>query len=113
MQGQYLSPSKPISFNYTRNFLPDQSLVVEEDLIVCDSETAPSTYREKKMTPLCVLITDLSAVPKHHFTRLKTSSGTEFDNIDYTLNMWVESASLVFELRVGGAKYGTVETDFH
>lgn len=62
---------------------------------------------------MCNLKTDLSAVPRKLFTRLTTSSGIEFDNLDFELQMKIESANLVFELRVGGVKYGSVEAEFH
>jgi hypothetical protein len=52
-------------------------------------------------------------VPKSLFTRLTTSKGIEFDNLDFELHMKIESAQLVFELRVDGIKYGSVQADFH
>jgi hypothetical protein len=56
---------------------------------------------------------DLGAVPKSLFTRLTTTRGVEFDNLDFTLEMVVESAGLAFELKVDGFRYGRVEADFH
>jgi len=47
------------------------------------------------------------------FTRLTTSKGIEFDNLDFELHMKIESADLVFELRVDGVQYGTVQADFN
>lgn len=62
---------------------------------------------------VCTLTTDLSAVPRSLFTRLTTTRGVEFDNLDFTLEMVVDSAGLGFELKVDGVRYGRVEADFH
>ncbi|KAK5135987.1 hypothetical protein LTR08_004241 [Meristemomyces frigidus] len=111
-KGTPISADQPISFHYTRNFRPGQSLVVEDDLIGCDADTAPDAY-SKSLTSVCTLTTDLNAVPKSLFTRLTTTKGIEFDNLDFELHMKIESANLVFELRVDGVKYGTVLADFN
>lgn len=110
-QGTPISADQPISFHYTRNFRPGQSLVVEDDLIGCEFDTAPEAYT-KALVNVCTLTTDLNAVPKSLFTRLTTTKGIEFDNLDFELHMKIESANLVFELRVDGVKYGTVLADF-
>jgi hypothetical protein len=52
-------------------------------------------------------------VPKSLFTRLTTTKGVEFYNLDFTLDMRIASAGLVFELKVDGVKYGSVEAKFH
>ncbi|KAK5120269.1 hypothetical protein LTR85_006475 [Meristemomyces frigidus] len=111
-KGTPISADTPISFHYTRNFRPGQSLVVEDDLIGCDSDTAPDAFG-KSLINVCTLTTDLNAVPKSLFTRLTTTKGIEFDNLDFELHMKIESADLVFELRVDGVKYGTVLADFN
>lgn len=107
-----MSPLTPISFHYTRNFRPGQSLIVSDDLIACDSENPPSSY-SRDLINVCTLTTDLKAVPKSLFTRLTTTRGVEFDNLDFTLEMVVESAGLGFELKVDGVRYGRVEAEFH
>ena len=107
-----ISADAPISFHYTRNFRPGLSLVVEDDLIGCDDDEAPAAMTNDLIN-VCTLTTDLNAVPKSLFTRLTTSKGIEFDNLDFELHMKIESAQLVFELRVDGIKYGSVEADFH
>ncbi|GME48972.1 actin-like ATPase domain-containing protein [Neofusicoccum parvum] len=109
---EQLSDSAPVSFHYTRNFRPGQSLVVEDDLIACDWDEAPESYK-KGLVSVCTLTTDLSRVPRSLFTRLTTSKGVEFDNLDFSLDMRVESAGLVFELCVDGVGYGRVEARFH
>ncbi|CAI6268735.1 unnamed protein product [Periconia digitata] len=111
-KGAQVSEASPISFHYTRNFRPGQSLIVEDDLIACDLDTAPDAYR-KELINVCTLTTDLNTVPKSLFTRLTTTKGVEFDNLDFTLDMRIESAGLVFELRVDGVKYGGVSAKFH
>jgi hypothetical protein len=111
-QGEALSPLTPVSFHYTRNFRPGQSLIVSDDLIACDAETPPASY-SRDLINVCTLTTDLGAVPKSLFTRLTTTRGVEFDNLDFTLEMVVESAGLGFELKVDGVRYGRVEADFH
>lgn len=111
-RNQSVSERSAISFHYTRNFRPGQSLVVEDDLIACDDETAPDAFR-KGLISVCSLTTDLNAVPKSLFTRLTTTKGVEFDNLDFTLDMTIDSASLVFELRVDGRRYGVVTAKFH
>jgi actin-like ATPase involved in cell morphogenesis len=111
-QGEALSPLTPVSFHYTRNFRPGQSLIVSDDLIACDSDSPPAAY-SRDLINVCTLTTDLGAVPKSLFTRLTTTRGVEFDNLDFTLEMVVESAGLGFELKVNGVRYGRVEADFH
>ena len=111
-QGTAISPDTPISFHYTRNFRPGQSLIVEDELIACDGDEAPDAFN-KGLTTVCTLRTDLQSVPKTLFTRLTTSKGVEFDNLDFELHMKIESADLVFELRVDGIKYGSVQAEFH
>lgn len=112
VQGTPISAEEPVSFHYTRNFRPGQSLVVEDDLVACEGETAPDAYN-KSLINVCTLKTDLNAVPKALFTRLTTTKGVEFDNLDFELHMKIESANLVFELRVDGVKYGSVQAEFH
>ena len=111
-QGEALSPLAPIAFHYTRNFRPGQSLIVTDDLIACDADEAPAAYT-RDLKHVCTLTTDLNAVPRSLFTRLTTTRGVEFDNLDFTLEMRVESAGLGFELKVDGVRYGRVEAEFH
>lgn len=111
-QGAQVSENRPISFHYTRNFRPGQSLIVEDDLIACDADTAPDSFK-KGLINVCTLTTDLNTVPKSLFTRLTTTKGVEFDNLDFTLDMRCESAGLVFELKVDGVRYGGVSAKFH
>lgn len=112
LQGTPISSDTPVSFHYTRNFRPNQSLIVEDELISCDTDEAPDAYN-KGLTNVCTLTTDLNAVPKSLFTRLTTTKGVEFDNLDFELHMKIESANLVFELRVDGVKYGDVKAEFN
>ncbi|KAF2093151.1 actin-like ATPase domain-containing protein [Rhizodiscina lignyota] len=113
-KGEQISEQTPISFHYTRNFRPGQSLVVEDDLIACADDVAPDAFDTNKgLINVCTLTTDLSAVPRQLFTRLTTTKGVEFDNLDFTLDMHIESAGLVFELRVDGVRYGQVHAKFN
>ncbi|KAI1430656.1 actin-like ATPase domain-containing protein [Xylaria sp. CBS 124048] len=111
-KGEAITPSSPIAFHYTRNFRPGQSLVVTDDLIACDADEPPAAYN-RDLVHVCTLTTDLSAVPRSLFTRLTTTRGVEFDNLDFTLEMIVDSAGLGFELKVDGDRYGRVEAEFH
>ncbi|KAH8196314.1 hypothetical protein TruAng_009526 [Truncatella angustata] len=95
-KGEAMSPLSPIAFHYTRNFRPGQSLIVTDDLIGCEADEPPA-----------------AAVPRSLFTRLTTTRGVEFDNLDFTLEMIVDSAGLGFELKVDGVRYGRVEAEFH
>jgi hypothetical protein len=113
MQGETLSPARPISFHYQRNFRPGQSLVVTDDLVACEADEAPDVYTRDVVVPVCTLTTDLGAVPKTLFTRVTTTRGAEFDNLDFTLEMTVDSAGLAFELKVDGVQYGRVDAEFH
>ncbi len=113
-KGEQVSEQRPISFHYTRNFRPGQSLVVEDELIACAEDEAPGAFdAEKGLISVCTLTTDLSAVPRVLFTRLTTTKGVEFDNLDFTLDMRIESAGLVFELKVDGVRYGQVHAKFN
>jgi len=107
-----LSAGTPISFHYTRNFRPGQSLIVQDDLFGCTDENPPDALGEG-LIRLCTLTSDLSVVPKGLFTRLTTSKGVVFENLDFVLAMNVGSATLTFELIVDGVKYGSVEAEFH
>ncbi|KAI1373755.1 actin-like ATPase domain-containing protein [Hypoxylon crocopeplum] len=111
-KGEAISPLSPIAFHYTRNFRPGQSLVVTDDLIACEADEPPAAY-SRDLAHVCTLTTDLSAVPRSLFTRLTTTRGVEFDNLDFTLEMIVDSAGLGFELKVDGVRYGRVEAEFH
>jgi len=111
-QGTRISERTAISFHYTRNFRWGQSLIVEDELMACDTDTAPDAF-DASLIPVCTLRTDLSAVPKELFTRLRTSNGVEFENLDFTLDMMIDSASIVFELKVDGVQYGQVTAEFH
>ncbi|KAF2768063.1 actin-like ATPase domain-containing protein [Teratosphaeria nubilosa] len=115
-KGTPISSSTPISFHYTRNFRPAQSLIVEDELIACSSDSAPDAYTpssNQSLINVCTLTTDLNSVPKSLFTRLTTTKGVEFDNLDFELHMKIESARLVFELRVDGVRYGDVKAEFN
>ncbi|KAH8677378.1 hypothetical protein BX600DRAFT_124271 [Xylariales sp. PMI_506] len=111
-KGEAISPHSPIAFHYTRNFRPGQSLIVTDDLIACEADEPPVAY-SRDLVHVCTLTTDLSAVPRNLFTRLTTTRGVEFDNLDFTLEMIVDSAGLGFELKVDGVRYGRVEAEFH
>nr|POE83372.1 heat shock 70 kda protein 12a [Quercus suber] len=111
-KGTSISSDQPISFHYTRNFRAGQSLVVEDELIGCEDDTAPDAH-SKSLVTVCTLTTDLNAVPRSLFTRFTTTKGVEFDNLDFELQMKIESANMLFELRVDGVKYGSVQADFH
>ncbi|KAL2261223.1 hypothetical protein VTK26DRAFT_4545 [Humicola hyalothermophila] len=111
-KGEALSPLQPVAFHYTRNFRPGQSLVVTDDLIACEADEPPQAYT-RDLVHVCTLTTDLSAVPRSLFTRLTTTRGVEFDNLDFTLEMIVDSAGLGFELKVDGVRYGRVDAEFH
>ncbi|PSR90495.1 hypothetical protein BD289DRAFT_365914 [Coniella lustricola] len=110
-KGEALSPLTPVAFHYTRNFRPGQSLVVTDDLIACPADDPPAAYT-RDLVHVCKLTTDLNAVPRSLFTRLTTTRGVEFDNLDFTLEMIVDSAGLGFELKVDGVRYGRVDADF-
>ncbi|EGX94089.1 Hsp70 family chaperone [Cordyceps militaris CM01] len=111
-KSESLSPLAPIAFHYTRNFRPGQSLIVTDDLISCDADEPPAAFT-RDLVNVCTLTTDLNAVPRSLFTRLTTTRGVEFDNLDFTLEMIVDSAGLGFELKVDGVRYGRVEAEFH
>ena len=49
--------------------------------------------------------------PGGHFAAERR--GVEFDNLDFTLEMIVDSAGLGFELKVDGVRYGRVEAESH
>ncbi|KAK1077163.1 hypothetical protein LTR33_008322, partial [Friedmanniomyces endolithicus] len=100
-KGTPISADQPISFHYTRNFRPSQSLVIEDELIACETDAAPEAFGSQ-LIKVCTLTTDINSVPKSLFTRLTTTKGVEFDNLDFELHMKIESAGLVFELRVDG-----------
>lgn len=69
--------------------------------MMCQSEIAPQNM-SADVGSVCTLMTDLSAVPRSEFTRLTTSKGAEYLNLDFSLDFIVDSASLMFELKVGG-----------
>ncbi|KAI0479249.1 actin-like ATPase domain-containing protein [Xylariaceae sp. FL0804] len=112
-KGEAISPLTPVAFHYTRNFRPGQSLVVTDDLIACEDDEPPAAHARERLAHVCTLTTDLGAVPRSLFTRLTTTRGVEFDNLDFTLEMLVDSAGLGFELKVDGVRYGRVEAEFH
>jgi len=102
-----------VSFHYTRNFRQGQSLVVTDELIACEADVPPAAYSRDLLVSVCTLTTDLNAVPKSLFTRLITTRGVEFENLDFALEMTVDGAGLSFELKVDGVRYGKVQAEFH
>jgi hypothetical protein len=70
-----------VSFHYTHNFRPGRSLIVSGDFIACVAETLASYSRD--LINVCTLTTDLGAALKRLFTRLTTTRGVEFDNLDF------------------------------
>ena len=111
-KGDTVSANAPVAFHYTRNFRPDQSLVVTDELIACEADVAPAAY-SRDLISVCTLTTDLIAVPKSLFTHLTTTRGVVFENLDFTLEMTVDAGGLSFELKVDGVRYGKVEAEFH
>ncbi|EXF84291.1 hypothetical protein CFIO01_13599 [Colletotrichum fioriniae PJ7] len=109
-KGEAISPLSPIAFHYTRNFRPGQSLLVTDDLIACEADEPPAAYT-RDLIHVCTLTTDLNAVPRSLFTRLTTTRGVEFDNLDFTLEMIVDSAGLGFELKVDGVREVSMDGD--
>lgn len=103
-RGQTISDRVPVSFQYTRNFRPGQTLVVEDELFMCESEIAP-IHMSEGVRSVCTLKTDLSAVPKSKFLKLMTSNGDEYLNLDFVLELIVDSASLMFEFKVEGVGF--------
>lgn len=111
-RSEALSPLSPVVFHYTRNFRPGQSLIVSDDLIACDADEPPEAHT-RDLIHVCTLTTDLNAVPRSLFRRLMTTRGVEFDNLDFTFEMTIDSAGLCFELKVDGVRYGRVEAKFY
>ncbi|KAF7532373.1 hypothetical protein G7054_g8021 [Neopestalotiopsis clavispora] len=97
-KGEAISPLSPIAFHYTRNFRPGQSLIVTDDLIACEADEPP-------VAPECCAEEFVHSANNH--------ACVEFDNLDFTLEMIVDSAGLGFELKVDGVRYGRVEAEFH
>lgn len=75
---------------------------------MCESEIASVNMCEN-VRSVCTLRTDLSAVPKSEFARLVTSNGEEYMNLDFVLELIVDSASLMFELKVDGVRFVSFE----
>lgn len=69
--------------------------------MISEAEIAPVNM-SGNVRSLCTLRTDLSAVPESAFTRLVTSKGMEFLGLDFVLEIIVDSAGLMFELKVEG-----------
>lgn len=86
--------------------------MVRDDLIACAEDSPPKSFTRSLVT-VCTLTTDLNAVPRSLFTRLTTTKGVEFDSLEFTLEMTVNSAGLSFELKVDGQRYGRVDAEFH
>lgn len=61
---------------------------------------------------MCKLRSDLTNVPKHLYTKGRNSKDVEYEGLHFTMEMSVLSASLRFELRVDGVRYGEVTADF-
>ena len=51
-------------------------------------------------------------MPKQLYTKGRNSKDVEYEGLHFTMEMSVLSASLVFELRVDGVRYGEVTADF-
>lgn len=62
---------------------------------------------------MCIFMMDLNVVLRSFFMRLMIMRGVEFDNLDFMLEMIVDSVGLGFELKVDGVRYGRVEVEFY
>ncbi|TKA41475.1 hypothetical protein B0A55_13575, partial [Friedmanniomyces simplex] len=66
-KGTPISADHPISFHYTRNFRPSQSLIIEDELIACASDTAPDSFTvgggdsPPALIKVCTLTTDINS----------------------------------------------------
>lgn len=111
-KNQSLFPGSPITISYTRNFRQGDQRLVEDEIFACDLDEAPEALDTENMITVCRLRTDLSKVPDSLFSRLTTSEGVVFENLDFEIVMSVKSARLAFELQVDGVPYGWVESNF-
>jgi len=131
-QGQEVTEDVAIIFEFNRVFREGSSYVVTDTLLSCPIEAPPPyitngisqsspfpssdgilqlTY-PTDVTRVCKLRSDLSTVPRSLFTKKINNNGEDYFRLDFTLEMTIESASLLFELKVNGIKYGEVTTDF-
>ncbi|KAI9748615.1 MAG: hypothetical protein M1835_001753 [Candelina submexicana] len=116
VQGDSLSRPRKISFPFYRQFsanLRDDELIITNRLLECSITTQPIHPTKGVVITNCILIVDLSAVPRHLF-RKKTRYTDEatYYELHYNLMVTIQSAPMLFSLEVGGKAYGQVTAEY-
>ncbi|KAL7275475.1 hypothetical protein RUND412_001582 [Rhizina undulata] len=110
-KGTEVSEDESISFPFYITFEDHHSRILVDELVCCD-ETFPPKEIDSSVTTVCKLRSDLTPVPKSLYTKGRNSKGVEYEGLHFSMEMSVLSASLLFELRVDGVRYGEVTADF-
>lgn len=115
-KGQIVANSKTTSLEFCRCFKKEEfmqmgEMIFYETLISCSDDGVGAMF-EDRYNEVCKLEADLSQVPKHKYEKGFTSEGATFYQLNFFLDMVVESATLSFTLRVGNKTYGSVKADF-
>ncbi|RPB20356.1 actin-like ATPase domain-containing protein [Terfezia boudieri ATCC MYA-4762] len=110
-KGTEVSDDKSISFPFYITFESHHSRILVDELVCCDL-LIPPTHITPDVTTVCKLRSDLTTVPKYLYSKGRNSKDAEYEGLHFTMEMSVLSASLRFELRVDGVRYGEVTADF-
>lgn len=100
---------------FQRTITPKTSKIASEDLIVCDTDSAPSGFTQgpnAKTRVLCTLQVDLGQVPTRYWKKCANSKRERYLKLDYELGMHIKSGGIHFDLRVDDVAYGNVVAKF-
>lgn len=116
-KGALVSEEKVISIHFCEYFVggdfpSTNELITSNDLQYNTADIAPTSNRLGIMFPVCTLITDLSSVPRELFKLNTNSRGTKFWELNYNLNMSIESATVKFFLTITDKECGLVIAKF-
>jgi hypothetical protein len=110
-----VSSSTPILFSFYRTFLPGASRTITTELIVCDTNNAPTGHDVGPMSKtrvLCKLVTNLNKVPNQLWEERIAHDGRTYHTLTHEIGMQIESGGLKFDLRVDGVVYGDITATF-
>ncbi|KAH6884874.1 hypothetical protein B0T10DRAFT_550765 [Thelonectria olida] len=114
--GDDLLRDQRIKFSFIRSIdedYDDTDLVFTEKLYECGTKTAPiHPFKGGKFNVNCILISDLSKVPRSHFKRQIGKDGTPYWDVKFDLVITLECAVMKFGLEIDGESFGWVDAKY-
>lgn len=119
-KSKLIGDKQAIKMAYHRTFLDEKfpakdkdKLMVSDELWADDSDKQAVMLNQKSMFKVCRLTNKLSKIPEHLWKKRANKLGAPFWQIDFVLEMRIDSASMEFCMKVDGEKYGSVVAEFN